>query len=180
MASTYRAYRLAVANPTANTVIMGVNNAVGSAKIVKITRIWCSPATNTSAVTGVLQIVELWHITSPGTPTAVTTVMPYDNLNAALPAQVTVFNAGTPVLDAATPEPLLRWTTTSEEWTASIASFPGFAAVTAALPIWDAGYDDDGDVAPITLPEGYGLIIRSATGTGNVGVADWFIEFTLE
>lgn len=180
MAETYRAYRAAVTNPAANTVIFGINNAVGSGKTVKITRLWCSPATNTSTVTGTLQIVELWRITSPGTPTNVTTIMPYDSANAALPAQVTAFNGGTPVIDAAMTEPFLRWTTTSEEWGAANASWPGLAAIMASQPVWDAGYDDDGDVARITLPEGYGFIIRAATGTGTVGVADWYIEFTLE
>jgi len=106
--------------------------------------------------------------------------MPYDSANAALPAQVTAFNGGTPVIDAAMTEPFLRWTTTSEEWGAANASWPGLAAIMASQPVWDAGYDDDGDVARITLPEGYGFIIRAATGTGTVGVADWYIEFTLE
>lgn len=179
MAATYRAYRLAVANPAAGTVIFGVNNAAGSTKTLKVVRVWCSPATNSATVTGALRVVELRRITSPGTPTNVTTIISYDSANDALPAQVTAFNAGTPVIDAATPEPLIRWTSTTEEFAASNASFPGFATVTASLPIWDAGYGDT-DVAPITLPEGYGLIIQAATGSSAVGVADWYIEFTLE
>jgi hypothetical protein len=179
MAATYRAYRTAVTNPAANTVILGVNNAVGSGKTVKVVRIWCANATNTATITGVLQIAELWRITSPGAPTGVTTIVPYDSTNAALPAQVTVFNGGTPTLDVAQTEPFIRWTTTSEEFGASNAAWPGFAAVMGSLPVWDAGYGD-ATVVPIALPEGYGLIIRAATGTGTVGVADWYLEFTLE
>jgi len=148
-------------------------NASGSAKIVKVWRIWCLN-NNLTAITGVMLNLDLKRITGMTSPTAVTPVK-HDTTSAAIPAQITAGHAGTIVGEG---DLLRRITWSSDEPVQGGAGNDEWECLVPLNCIWDAGYGDV-NVGPIVLRADEGLMLKCITNTA-ASFLDTEFEFTLE
>lgn len=171
MASTYTAAALGVSF-AANKSMIGIFNGSGSGVIIKVYRIWILN-NQTVAVTGVLTNIEIRRITA-GSGGNIITPTKHVSSNPSLPAQVIVASAMT-----VTNSDLLRrvvWST-DEPVANTTATIDELETLPAICTVWDSGYTDT-DIQPLVLREGEGVSVMNVGAT--VGVADFFIEFTME
>lgn len=171
MANTYTAAALGISF-AANKSMIGIYNGTGSGVIIKVYRIWILN-NQTVAVTGVLTNIEIRRISNGSGGNAITPTK-HVSSNPSLPAQVIVASAMT-----TTNTDLLRrivWST-DEPVANATATIDELETLPSLCVIWDSGYTDP-DVQPLTLREGEGVSVLNIGAT--VGVADFFIEFTME
>jgi hypothetical protein len=159
----------------ANKCLLGLYNATGSGRVVRVYRVWILN-NQIISVTGAMTSIELRKITAGS---GGTTITPYkhDSTNESFPAQITVATNMT-----FTPTDVYTrfiWSTDEPINTASPAAaitideyevFPPYCCV------WDVAYGDS-NVEPIVLREGYGLALVNIGAT--TGQCDVFFEVTL-
>jgi hypothetical protein len=154
----------------ANKCMIGVFNGVGSAKVLKVYRIWCLN-NQLVPVTGVLTNLEIRRITSCSGGTDIVPTK-HDSLSATLPIAVLAGTNQTVI-----PTAMFRrvmWST--DEPATAGATVVTLDEIETFVPfgtIWSLGYADS-TVDPIVLREGEGLAVIN-TGA-NVGQADLFME----
>lgn len=171
MAKTYTASALGIAFAS-NKSMLAILNAHGTRK-VKIYRIWVLN-NQTSAVTGVLTTMTVRKLSALTGGTAVTPVA-HDTSNTSVDlTSVTCVTNGTATNTADNAWRQILWST--DEPAVSSASNDEIQCVYPLMCVWDS--TGDSNIEPITLNTNEGLSITQP-GTNAVGIADFFIEFTV-
>ena len=164
----------AAATPFAqNRSMIGIYNGAGSGKVIRVYRIWALN-NQTVAVTGVSAFLALYTISSGSGGIALLPVK-HDSQSPVVPSQVVLSTnmsyTNNKLLGYrfwSNDEPIQNTIGTCDEW--------------QTLPrmnmLLECSYKDT-NVQPITLREGQGITLNNTTAT-TVGIADFFIEFTME
>lgn len=149
-------------------------NGSGSAKVLRVYRIWVANAQPT-AVTGGWQELKLYTISAAamGGGSALTPV-PYHPSNSALDANVVAYTGGT-ATGVTHFRTIMRDT---DEVAGGAAKFSCWTAMVPLSLAWDAGYSSSA-IKPLTLRAGEGIGMY-AVGSIATGVADIAVEFTHE
>lgn len=171
MAKTYTASALGIAFAS-NKSMLAILNAHGTRK-VKIYRIWVLN-NQTSAVTGVLTTMTVRKLSALTGGTAVTPVA-HDTSNTSVDlTSVTCVTNGTATNTSDNAWRQIIWST--DEPAVSTATNDEWQCIIPLMLIWDS--TGDSNIEPITLNTNEGLSITQP-GANTVGVADFFIEFTV-
>lgn len=156
-----------------NRSMIGIYNGNGSGKIVKVYRIW-GLNNQTVAVTGVNCILKLTTISTGSGGIALLPVK-HDSTTPSLPSQIVVATNMSYTVDK-----LLRncfWSN-DEPLQTTAGSVDEFQLLPRVSLFWDSSYKDT-NVTPFVIREGQGISLNNSTNTA-VGIADFFIEFTVE
>lgn len=173
MAATYTVAYLNVAYASAKNMF-AIYNGAGSGKIIKIRRIWM--ISSSTAATGTFGIMSLGIFSGAYTAGTGGTFLKHDSNSAAVPAQIVTAQNPTGI----TITGLLRVIGRSgEEIIVSDNKLSAFGALVPLNCIYDAGYGD-ANIQPITLREGEGIVLRTATSVQPTGNTSMYIELTLE
>jgi hypothetical protein len=156
-----------------NRCMIGIFNGLGSGKVIKVYRI--SALNNqTVAVTGVNAILDIVKI-STGSGGLYLNPVKHDSLSPVVPAQVVCATNLSYTTSArfrmcfwSNDEPLQTTAGTCDEW----------ELLPRVQNLWESSYIDT-NVQPIVLRENQGVALVNTTNTA-VGIADFFIEFTME
>jgi hypothetical protein len=164
----------AAATPFApNRSMIGIFNGVGSGRVVRVYRI-VALNNQTVAVTGVNTILELQKI-STGSGGLFLTPAKHDSSSPPIPGQiVTATNM------SYTNSGLLRkffWSN-DEPGQGTVGTCDEWQLLPRLSMVWESSYKD-ANTTPIVLREGQGISLNNTTNT-IVGIADFFIEFTVE
>lgn len=152
--------------------MLSLFNGVGSGKILRVYRAWMLN-NQTSAVTGVLTTMALRRTSAQSGGTAITATK-HDTTSAAIPAQV-LSAAGATVTNTGDVQ-LRTWVWSNDEPSASSATSDELECLIPLNLVWDS--TGSTDLEPIVLREGEGVTMHHS-GTTAVGVADFFLEFTV-
>lgn len=174
MAATYRAIATGVTWSTSAKCMLKVFNASGSGVVLRVYRVWVLN-NQTANVTGVIPIVQLVRTSTVGTGGTVITPIKHDTSSSALPAQVTAMSGDTSIgtIDAT----FRRSIFSSDEPAVGTMTIDELESIVPLSVFWDTGYIDTG-VEPITLREGYGVMVYCAGIASAAGNVDVIIEFT--
>lgn len=173
MAETWQVMAAGVV-PAANKSMLGIINAAGTSKVIRVYRIWIMNNYTAAAYTGVLSNVGIYQMTGlvVGTGAAVTPVK-HDTASGALDANVGIFAGGTVSGEGN----LLRWLAYSyDEPAVGGATADEFGMLVPVALYWDTGYADT-RLQPITLRSDEGIHIKWITNV-TVGTVDLMMEFT--
>jgi hypothetical protein len=171
MAKTYTASAIGIAFGS-NKSLLAIQNAHATRK-VKIYRVWMLN-NQTAAVTGVLTSCSLRKLSALSGGTAVTPLA-HDTGNATVDlTSVTCVQGGTATQTGDNPWRVWMWS--GDEPAVSSATSDEFQCIVPLMCIWDS--TGDSNIEPITLNTGEGIHIVQP-GSNAVGVADFFIEFTV-
>ena len=154
-----------------NRCMIGIFNGAGSGKVIKIYRI-TALNNQTVAVTGVNAILKIQKI-STGSGGLYLTPTKHDSQSPAVPSQIVCATNM-----SYTPAALIRNWSNDEPLQTTAGSVDEFELIPRFQNLWEASYKDTG-VMPLVLREGQGVTLVNSTNTA-VGVADFFIEFTME
>jgi hypothetical protein len=172
VAKTYTAAAIAAAFGN-NKSMLAIFNGAGSGRVIRIYRVWCLN-NQTAAVTGVLTTFALRRSSAQS---AGTTIVPtkHDTTSETHPAQILVATGGTVTL---TSDVAMRtWVWSNDEPSASSGTSDEFETLVPLNCVWDS--TGDANIEPITLRPTEGIDVRHS-GSSAVGVADIFIEYTVE
>lgn len=169
---TWTTYAPGVTYSTSKSLVNLFND--DAVKVAKLWRLWLLN-NQTSAITGVVLLLLFRRlITGPPTGGSALTPIPHDSAGTALDAQITV-GTGQTVTAGAT---FRRVMVSSDEPTASGASWDELECVVPFSVLWDSGYGDS-NVSPMTFRENEGFDMQQST-TSVVGTCDINFEFTQE
>jgi ribosomal protein L24 len=153
--------------------MIGIFNGTGSGKVVKVYRV-TALNNQTVAVAGVNVIFKLVKI-STGSGGLYLTPVKHDSTSPVVPSQVVCATNMSYTTSGllrnlywSNDEPLQTTATTNDE----------FELIPKFQTLWESSYKDT-SVQPIILREGQGVALTNSTATA-VGIADFFIEFTME
>jgi hypothetical protein len=156
-----------------NRSMIGIFNSTGSGRVVRVYRI-VALNNQTVAVTGVSTILQLQRI-STGSGGLFLTPVKHDSASPPLPGQiVTATNM------SYTNSGLLRkffWSN-DEPLQSTVGTCDEWELLPRTSMVWESSYKDT-NVQPIVLREGQGVSLNNTTNT-IIGIADFFIEFTVE
>lgn len=175
MAATWRAIATGVTWSTAAKCMLKVFNASGSGVVLRVYRIWVLN-NQTAAVTGVLPPYTLVRTSTVGSGGTVITPVALDTNSTALPAQVTAMSGDSSIgtIDAT----FRRAIHSSDEPAVGGMTLDEFEGIIPFNLLWDGGYQDT-NVEPITLREGFGVMVHNTLIASAAGNADIIIEFTV-
>lgn len=156
-----------------NRSMIGIFNGVGSGKIVKIYKV-IALNNQTVAITGVAMTFELRLVTTGSGGFALSPIK-HDSLSPNIPSQIS-FAADMSYTNSSLLRKVL-WST-DEPIQATVSSIDEWETIPSLNLLWETSYKDT-NIQPLTLREGQGFSLNNVTTT-NVGVADFFIEFTVE
>lgn len=161
-----------------NKALLGIFNGSGSGQIVKILKI-VTLNNQTVAVTGTNLILELRRITTGSGGFAIAPIK-HDTDNPNLPSQIICATNLTYTEDVTSSLFRRLYWSNDEPLAAGINTIDEIQTVPFMNIRMDSPWSTyDTTVEPITLREGYGIIIKNTTNS-IVGVADFFIEFSME
>lgn len=156
-----------------NRCMIGLFNGPGSGRVVRVYRVSALNA-QTVAVTGVNSVFNLTKI-STGSGGLYLTPTKHDSQSPLVPAQIVA--ATNMSYTASSTFRRLFWSN-DEPLLSTAGSIDEFQTIPRMMNLWESSYSEQ-NVQPITLREGQGLALINNTNT-NVGVADFFMEFTVE
>lgn len=155
-----------------NKCMIGLYNGVGSGQVLRVYRIW-STNNQTVAVTGVLLQLDLYRITTGSGGFAIIPTK-HDSLSPAPPSQV-IMATGISYTSQSFMRRIVR--SNDEPLASDNAAMDEIETAPVFNILWDSYKDTT--IQPITLREGYGIGLINITSTA-VGLADFFIEFTMD
>lgn len=176
MAATFSLAATAVANAATKNLLV-IHNA-DSTKKVKVYRIWVTNP-GTAAVTGGIQQMSLFRYANASAPTGGTAVTPspHDPAKSTV-TNLTVQHGATTNVTSIETNPLISVVRATDEIAAGGATLDELHNIMPLNLIFDAGYGDS-NVEPLTLNQGEGVTLRTASGNA-VGTFDIFAEITFE
>lgn len=156
-----------------NRCMIGIYNGLGSGKVVKVYRI-TALNNQTVAVTGTNVILRLIKI-STGSGGLFLNPTKHDSLSPSLPSQIVCSTNM-----SYTQQYILRnlYWSNDEPLQTTAGSVDEFQLLPRFQNIWESSYKDI-SVDPIVCRQGQGVALVNTTNT-SVGIADFFIEFTVE
>ena len=156
-----------------NRCMIGIYNGAGSGKVVKVYRV-TALNNQTVAVTGVNCILKLVTI-STGSGGLYLTPTKHDTTSPVVPSQIVCATNMSYTTSA-----LLRnlYWSNDEPLQTTVGTNDEFELIPRMQNLWESSYKDT-SVQPIVLREGQGVSLINSTATA-VGIADFFIEFTME
>lgn len=153
--------------------MIGLFNGSGSGKIIKVYRI--SALNNqTVSVPGVSSVLKI-NLISTGSGGLYLTPVKHSSSNPSIPSQII-----TSTNMSFTTSVLLRnclWSN-DEPLMGTAGSVDEFQTLPRFMNLWESSYKDT-NVQPITVRPGQGVAVINSTNT-SVGIADFFMEFTME
>lgn len=181
MAATYTLTALAVTR-SASKNMLGINNATGSGKVIRVFRIWMTNP-HTAAVSGGMGYYTLGRISSAQyTSGTAINFLPH--------ASVLTAGAATPFTGIGAAHGVTQASSFSHEFKRILASSDEIAlsgttvdevAYGMLFPwsvVWDSGYGES-DVEPIVIRENQVLLLRAGSVGTYVGSADIHVELTI-
>lgn len=178
MAATYL-MRTNISNAI-NKTMWTLYNGTGSAKIIRVYRVFMYPLSS-AAVTGGMGIYVMDRFTGvPGGGAAVTLIK-HNTASAAVPAQISALDGDTSITGSLTTAGIVRVVCRSnDEVSATSATLEEFQQLHSfGALIYDGGYGDT-NVEPIVLRETEGLRMYSTNaGTWGASTFDLCIEMTI-
>ncbi len=155
-----------------NKCMIGLYNGVGSGQVIRVYRVW-STNNQTVAVTGVLLLLQMSRITTGSGGFAIIPTK-HDFQAPTPPSQIVCASGLSYTIDTS----YRRNVRSNDEPLASDnAALDEMFTIPSCNILWDSYVDST--IQPITLREGYGLGVINTTSTA-VGLADFFIEFTMD
>ncbi len=156
-----------------NRSMIGLYNGVGSGKVLKVYRIW-GLNNQTVAVTGVNCNLQIYTISTGSGGIALLPVK-HDSSSPNLPSQVVCATNM-----SYTNNKLIRncYWSNDEPILTTVGTVDEYQLLPRMSLFWDSSYRDT-NVQPLVLREGQGVSLNNSTNTA-VGIADFFIEFTME
>lgn len=176
MAATYIVIGTAIAN-AANKNIIAVQNGTGSGVTMKIrrARLWTQ---QTGTVSGGVQLFEIGTYSGAysGGTALTSAIVSMDSNNSALPGTVVAATNCT----ATIADIYRRVVLFTDEVGAADTTGDMLSLLPALNVVWDSGYSE-AVVQPLTIAEGNGFIIHTATtGWNTAGTFSVLVEFTVE
>lgn len=156
-----------------NRCVLGVFNGTGSGRVIRVYKVWALN-NQTVAITGTILQFELRKLTtgSGGTPLV---PLKHDSTSPGFPAQIIAAQN----LSYTLGDLVRRIPWSSDEPVAFTANTTDELETVPSLNVWWESSYTDTNVQPLVLRPGEGLGIIQTTST-TVGVADFFIELTVE
>lgn len=158
-----------------NKSLVSLWNGVGSAKVIRVYRIFAGNGNIGPAVIGYLCSMGMCRISAHAGGRTFTPV-PRDTNNSALDANVVAASGATSVTSVGYFKRWLWSTTQAASGLVGSSLLAAWELQYSATCLWDMGYSHSG-LQPITLRAGQGICIHNI-GSSSTGIIDFWLEFT--